>query len=145
MHKMLVVVDGLSAARTRDAVNRAIGLYQQEPAEVHLLSVQPRVSGDVAMFFGAHELHDLQHGAGMDDLAPARALLDLAGVPYQTTVHVGRSAQTIARTARELHCDRIVMGQDGNDHGLARTLFGSVAAQVRQLLVGTGDYQVLGS
>ena len=87
----------------------------------------------------------LQHGAGMDDLAPARALLDLAGVPYQTSVHVGRSAQTIARIARELHCDRIVMGQDGSDHGLARTLFGSVAAQVRQLLVGTGDCQVLGS
>ena len=145
MRKMLVVVDGLSAARTRDAVNQAIGLYQQEPAELHLLSVQPRVSGDVAMFFSSGELHDLQHGAGMDDLAPARALLDLAGVPYQASVRVGRSAQTIAQAARDLHCDRIVIGQDKNQHGLARTLFGSVAAQVRQLLVGAGDYQVLGS
>ncbi len=144
MRKILVVVDGLSAAHTRDAVNQAISLYQQEAAEVHLLSVQPRVSGDVAMFFGSGELHDLQYVAGAEDLAPAQAQFDLAGVPYQTSVVVGRGAQSIAQRARELQCDRIVMGREGRE-SFAGRVFGSVAAQVRQLLGSGGEFQVVGS
>ncbi len=146
MRKMLVVADGLSSSRTRDAANQAINLYQQEPVEIHLLSVQPRVSGDVAMFFPHGELHDLQHDAGIDDLAPARNLLDLAGVPYQTVVRVGRSAETIAHFAHELQCDRVVMGQQGEHESFTSRVFGSVAEQVRQLLgVGGDKCQVLGS
>lgn len=146
MRKLLVVTDGLSPSRTRDAAKQAISLYQQEPVEIHLLSVQPRVSGDVSMFFAHGDLHDLQHDAGIEDLTPARNLLDLAGVPYQPVVRVGRSAETIARYAHELQCDRIVMGQQGANESFTSRVFGSVTEQVRQLLgVGGDNYQVLGS
>jgi len=98
------------------------------------------------MVFGNGELHHLQLDAGMDDLAPARSLLDLAGVPYQPVVRVGRSAETIAQFAHELRCDRIVMGQQGAGESFTSRVFGSVAAQVRQLLgVGGDNCQVLGS
>lgn len=146
MRKMIVVADGLSASRTRDAAAKAIELYRQEPVEIHLLSVQPRVSGDVSMFFGHGELHDLQHDAGMEDTAPARSLFDQATVPYQTVVRVGRSAETIAHYAHEQHCDRIVMGRQGDHESLASRVFGNAAGQVRHILVADGDdCEVLGS
>ena len=44
----------------RAAVAEAIRIYSKEPVTVHLLSVQPAVSGHVAMFFGSGELHQLQ-------------------------------------------------------------------------------------
>ena len=59
-------------------------------------------------------------------------------------MRIGRSAETIARTARELGCDRIVMGPDGVAR-LADKVFGTLAQQVRHLLGATGDCQVIGS
>ena len=121
-----------------------VRIHAQEPVVGHLLSVQPPVSGHVAMFFGEGELHQLQHGAGAEDLAPAQILLQTAGVPFTRLVRVGRSAETIATTARELGCDRIVLGQDGQP-GFAGRMFGSLAQQVRQLVSVGGDCQVIGS
>lgn len=144
MRKLLISIDGRSAARTRSTVAEAITLYQQEPVAIHLLSVQPAVSGHVAMLFTGSELHDIQHAAGAEDLEPAQALLDIAGIPWQASVMVGRSAETIARSARELGCDRILMGRESGENFVGK-LLGSVAAQVRQLVGGTGDCQVLGS
>ena len=77
-------------------------------------------------------------------VAPAEALLATAGIPYTSSVLVGRKAETIARRARELGCDRIVMGQEAGV-GLAERIFGSLAGQVRQLVGGASDCQVLGS
>lgn len=143
MTKLLVPVDG-NPARMRSAVAEAIAICAREPARVHLLSVQPAVSSHVAMFFGNGELHQIQHEAGMEDLAPARALLDAAGVSYTFDVRVGRSAETIAGAARTLGCDRILMGQDG-EAGLAGKIFGSLAEQVRHMVSGGSDCQVIGS
>lgn len=143
MRKLLLLVDG-SPARMRAAVAEAIEICSREPVAVHLLSVQPLVSSHVAMFFGNGELHQIQHDAGMEDLAPAQALLDAAGVPYTASVIVGRSAETIARAARELGCDWIVMGRDA-DGSFAGKIFGSLAEQVRQIVSGASDCQVIGS
>jgi nucleotide-binding universal stress UspA family protein len=145
MRKILVAVDGADAARTQAAVAEAVRIYAQAPVDVHLLSVQPPVSGHVAMFFDNRELHELQQAAGAEDLARAEALLRASNVPCSSSsVRVGRCAETIARTARELGCDRIVLGREGVGAGLASKLFGSMAQQVRQVL-GGGDCQVIGA
>ena len=145
MRNVLIPVDAGNRARTMAAVGEVVRIYGQEPVGVHLLSVQPAVSGHVAMFFGEGELHQLQHGAGAEDLAPAQTLLKTSGVPFSSVVRVGRSAETIASTARELGCDRIVLGPEG-DAGFGSKIFGSLAQQVRQLVgAGSGDCQVIGS
>ena len=144
MRKILIPVDAGNPARSRAAVAEAISIYSKDPVAVHLLSVQAAVSSHVAMFFGSGELHQLQCAAGAEELESAQAQLTAAGVPYTSSVRIGRSAETIARTARELGCDRILMGQVGAG-SLAARMFGSLPQQVRQIVSGSGDCQVIGS
>lgn len=144
MKNILIPIDAGNRAKTMSAVAEVVRIHGQEPVAVHLLSVQPAVSGHVAMFFGEGELHQLQHTAGAEDLAPAQILLKTAGVPFASIVRVGRSAETIAKTARELGCDRIVLGQDSHA-SFAGKVFGSLAQQVRQIVSPSGDCQVIGS
>lgn len=142
MQQILVPVDPANEERTRSAVAEVVRMYRQEPIAIRLVRVQPRVTSHVAMFFGHRELQQLQQQAGAEDLQFAQGLLDAAGVPYTSTVLVGRSAETIAHAAREFGCDRIVFGSE--QAGLAGRVFGSLAQQVRHLL-GPGDAQVIGS
>jgi nucleotide-binding universal stress UspA family protein len=143
MAQLLVAVDPHSPARTRSAVEEAVRIHREERAAIRLVRVQPRLSGHVAMFFGTHELQALQQEAGNDDLAYAQSLLDAAGVPYVSSVLVGRSAETIARAAREFGCERILFGHEPPD--LAGRMFGSLAEQVRHLLGPGQDCRVIGS
>jgi nucleotide-binding universal stress UspA family protein len=133
--KVLVPVQADSPAKTRSAIHGAIRLFHQERGglHVHLLSVQPKVSGHVAMYFGRHELAAIQEKAGRDELAVARSLLDDAQVPYTASVRVGRRAETIAEAAHEFRCHRVLLGDEA-EPGLAGAVFGSLAAQVRELL-----------
>ena len=144
MTKVLVPVDAGNPQRLRAAVAEAIRIHQQERAAVHLLSVQPRVNGHVAMFFGSQELSQLQQEAGLEELAPARSQLEAAGVPFTDSIKVGRSAETIAATARELACDRVVFGE-AQVPGIAEKLFGSLGSQVRHLLGATAGCKVIGA
>jgi len=142
MRNLLVPIDPTHPERTRSAVAEAVRIYREDPVEIRLLRVQPRLDGHVALCFGAAELAQLQQAAGEADLALARSLLQEAGVPHTATVRVGRSAETIARTARDFGCNRIVFGQEVP--GFGSRVFGSLAQQVRHLL-GGGEFQVLGS
>jgi nucleotide-binding universal stress UspA family protein len=142
MRNLLIHVNADNQAAMKSAVAQAIALYRQEPVAIHLLNVQPQLSGHVAMCFDSRELSGIQHQAGTEDLAGARALLDAAAVPYTALVVVGRRAETIARIARELACDRILMGNEGHA-GFAGRVFGSLAGQVRQIVGGAGDCQVI--
>ena len=76
------------------------------------MRVQPKLSGHVAMFFGTRELQTIPRKAP-SNWKFAQGLLDSAGVPYTSTVLIGRSAETIAQAAREFGCDRILFGQEG--------------------------------
>ena len=143
MRNILVPIDPTQPARTRSAIDEVVRMALEEPVTVRLLRVQPRVSGHVAMFFDAGELHGLQLSAGAEELQYAQNLLEAAGVPYTSTVLVGRSAETIVVAARDYGCDRIVFGRD--EPSLAGRIFGSLAQQVRQLLGASGDLQVIGS
>lgn len=143
MTQVLIPVDPAHPERTRSAVEQAVRLAKEEPVNVRLLRVRPRLSGHVAMFFDPQELHALQCDAGAEDLAPAERLLAVAGVPCTSIVRIGRSAETIVATAREMRCDRIVFGDE--PPSLASRVFGSVAQQVRQMLGAGGETTVLGS
>lgn len=143
MLHLLIPIDAGHAERTASAVAQAVKLYRTEAATVHLLRVRPPVSGHVAMMFKPGELHELQLDWGQEELAPAKGMLDAAGVPYDCTVRIGRSAPTIAAVARELGCDHIHFGEEPT--GMAERLFGTLAEQVRHLLNTKGDPVVTGS
>ena len=143
MRQLLVAVDPQSPARTRSAVETAVRIWREEFVAIRLVRVQPRLTGHVAMFFGARELQKLQVEEGAEDLQYAESLLTKAGVPYTSTVLIGRSAETIAQAAREFGCDRILFGEEGPS--LAGKVFGSLAEHVRHLLGPGNAYQVIGS
>jgi nucleotide-binding universal stress UspA family protein len=143
MRQLLVPIDPQDAAQTRSAVEQVVRIHGEETVRIRLLRVQPRLSGHVAMFFGTRELQTLQIEDGMQDMALAQRLLDTAGVPYLSTVLVGRSAETIAQAALDFGCDRIIFGEASPS--LAGRVFGSVAQQVRHLLDGSGVFKVIGS
>lgn len=144
MSALLVPVDPGFPRHTQQALDRAIDLCRTGGHQVHLLSVQPPVSSHVGMFFADTELRGLHNDCGAEELAPACDRLSRAGIACDSHVRVGRRAETIARVARELDCDAVVMGTD-EPEGLARRLFGSVAHQVRHLLGSAGRIQVLGT
>lgn len=143
MRQVLIAVDPHSPARTRSAVEEAVRIHREEFVGIRLVRVQPRLSGHVAMFFGTRELQKMQLEQGAEELQYAQSLLDVAGVPYTSTVLIGRSAETIAQAAREFGCDRILFGTE--EPGLAGRMFGSLAEQVRHLLGSNKAYQVIGS
>ncbi len=144
MKTLLIPVSPDDALRVRTAVTDALRAHAREEVRVHLLSVQPRVSGHVAMYFGKGELLALQEKAGHEDMRQAAAWLDEAGVPFTTRVRVGRTAQTIAEAARDLRCDRILFGAP-QEPARTEPLFGSLAQQVRHLLAGWPACEVVGS
>ncbi len=143
MKSILVPIDPAQPARTRAAIEQVVRLWREAPATVRLLRVQPKVSGHVAMFFPSGELSELQLSAGAEDLQFAQGLLDAAGVPYTSTVVVGRSASTIVDVAREQGCDCIVFGPE--QPSFAGRVFGSLSEQVRQMLGPRAEAQVIGS
>lgn len=141
MRKMLVPISA-NSARTQATLDEVISLYRDEPALIHLLNVQIPVSRHVSDFFKSGELHAIHLEAGMEEMAPAKAALDAAGVPYKAHIRVGRSAETIVQTAQELSCDRIVMGRPAQSN-FAEKMFGTLENQVRHLLGVTGNCQVI--
>lgn len=144
MAKVLIPMQPDQPAKARAAVEAAIRLFHQENVAVHLLSVQARVNGHVASYFGADELHHLQQKMGREDLASARAALDAARVPYTTSIAVGRRADTIALTAREYGCRRVLLGAPP-ESDVVGTMFGSLADQLRHMIRGSGGFEVIGS
>jgi nucleotide-binding universal stress UspA family protein len=131
------------AAQVRAALESAIEIYRRDGARIHLLNVQPPVSGYAARFFDTEELARLQEGVAREELAPACATLDAAGVPYWTHVEVGRSAETIVKFARLFYCDRILMGPT-EETDYAEKLFGTLDSQVRHLMSLDGSGRVIG-
>jgi nucleotide-binding universal stress UspA family protein len=130
-------------AQVRAALESAIGIYRQESARIHLLNVQPPLSRYAARFFDGEELARLQEDVAREELAPACATLDAAGIPYWTHVEVGRSAETIVKFARLFYCDRILMGIPA-EPGYAEKLFGTLDSQVRHLMSLDSSGRVIG-
>ena len=128
LQRLLLAVDGSEGAA--QAVRRLIVLRQElrNPAaiDVHLINVQRSVSGDVARFVSTDALEDYHHERSEKALAPARALLQAAGLPYKEHKRVGDPGPNIAEVAQAQGCDLIVMGARGLGSHTAG-LLGSVA------------------
>jgi nucleotide-binding universal stress UspA family protein len=127
--KVLLTFDGSSFSDR--AVDYVIQRAENDgPLELHLLNVQfPIDSGHARMFATEEEIEEYHRDEGLKVLAPARARLDAAQVPYTYHVLVGHVAPTIARFAKEQRFDKVVMGTHGRS-GVTELLLGSVAQNV---------------
>ncbi|MFM8443594.1 MAG: universal stress protein [Methylococcus sp.] len=132
MLKLLVPVDGSQNS------TRLIGFLIQwlnrlaEPADIHLLNVQPSLHGDVGMFLSHEQIRDYHHDEGIKALKSAREQLEAASVDYTFHIGVGDPAEMIVQFARDHQCDQIVMGTRGLGK-FSILLLGSVASKVIQL------------
>jgi len=131
MLKILVPVDG--SRNAQHAVRHVIAEHRRHPGfEVHLLNVQTPFSRHVAQFVARSD-RDAHHKAQAEEaLAPLRAMLEAASVPFAEHVRVGRRAETIAEEARRLKCDHIVLAT-ARKNSLTRMVESSVTNRVLDL------------
>ena len=132
MLKALVPVDG--SPNSLDAVAHVIKLVRdREPLELHLLNVQPGLTGDITTFVPRRVVTDFHREEGEKALAGARELLDRAAIAYTPHIAVGHPPAAIAHCARKLGCDKVIMGTHG--YGTVRQLIlGSVSHEAIHLL-----------
>jgi nucleotide-binding universal stress UspA family protein len=130
--RLLLPLDG-SAASTR-AVAHVAGKARRVPGEyeIHLVNVQPPLPSGIASFVSRDQVAGFQHDESLKALAPGRAMLDEAKVPYAWHAEVGPLAATIVALAEKLGCDEIVMGTRGHS-ALTDFLIGSTVTRVVHL------------
>jgi nucleotide-binding universal stress UspA family protein len=111
----LIAVDGSesSLAAVRKAIDMRWLLNPDVETQVDLINVQRGVSGDVASFVSRDALQDYHRDRSEKALAPARALLEAAGLPFTTHQFVGQPGRVIAQFAAEQKNDQIIMGTRG--------------------------------
>jgi nucleotide-binding universal stress UspA family protein len=130
--KILLPADGSKSAS--HAALHVAGIATMVPnLEVHLLNVQP--PGDdwmVRRMLKPDELVAMEKEWGEAAFGPVRDILKAAGVSCIEHIEQGETADTIARVARELGCDQIIMGSHGRT-ALGGFLLGSVVAKVLHL------------
>jgi nucleotide-binding universal stress UspA family protein len=133
--KILLAVDGSeTAGRAAQKLVDSAGWFK-EPLEVELVTVHlplPHVGG----FAGAVVSHDMVEKyyseEGGKALAPARKLLDAAGVRYVPHILIGEIAQSIVGHAEKTGCKMIYMGTRGMT-AMGNLVVGSVATKVLHL------------
>jgi nucleotide-binding universal stress UspA family protein len=112
--KILIAVDGSAGAL--QAVQHGLSLVQGGlRTEFVLVNVQePASLYEMAVAHDADQLKTLRTTAGADLLAPAEALLDAAGVGYESEVAGGSDlANLIAELAENYGCSAILVGARG--------------------------------
>ena len=127
--KILLAVDG--SDHSERVARHVVRLVQGcADYQVILLNVQAPVDApELLSHMPIAEVEAMQETRGGDALAPARALLDAAGVAYEPQVALGPVAETIAQIANEHQSDAIVIGLRGTNK-LVTALMGSVARHV---------------
>ncbi len=128
MKRVLVPIDGSECSLR--AIYYLIGARAGERGTaLHLLNVQPAMTGDVRQFVAGSDISEYQSAQSDDALRPARDLLNGAGIAYESHVEVGHAAECIVRCAESLGCDHIVMGTHGRS-ALVDLLAGSTTLRV---------------
>jgi nucleotide-binding universal stress UspA family protein len=129
MLKALVPIDGSSNSLC--AVRHVIKLVQdREPLEIHLLNVQPPFHGDVTSFVAKEDVQGFHLDEAHTALKRACELLNDAALHYTKHVYIGHAAEVIAEVAKELGCDKVIMGTHG---------YGTV----KQLLMGSISHKAI--
>ncbi|HZS66903.1 MAG TPA: universal stress protein [Burkholderiales bacterium] len=130
MHRVLIAVDGSKPAEraVRHVIGTAAAGMKQQ---VLLLNVQlewaPARSKEEK-----DEGRRLHAEAADQATRRARALLEAAGLPYESAMRVGDEAGEIAALARARKCSQIVMGMRGRG-AIARVVLGSVSLKTLRL------------
>ncbi len=129
MFKILIAVDGSDLSL--DGVHHALGLVRQGlKASVVLANVQePATLYEMVTARDADLIAAASLEAGEHLMAPARALLDAAGVSYETDIGVGDVAHTLVDMIERSGCDLVVIGARGQG-AISSALLGSVSQEV---------------
>ena len=132
MLKILALVDGSESSGRAVRYVIEMSAACKEAPDIHLLNVQaPVTPGNVARQVRRSDLDGYYHDEGMTALAPARKLLDEAGVRYAFHIGVGEIGETVAKYVQELSAQQIAMGTRGLGP-VAGMLLGSVTTDVVQ-------------
>jgi nucleotide-binding universal stress UspA family protein len=92
----------------------------------------PVVSGDVRMFIKQQDINDYYRDKAEEVLAPARRMLEAAGLPYAAHIGIGQPAETIVAHQVDKLCELIIMGSRGLG-AVSGLVMGSVATKVVHL------------
>ena len=125
--KILLPVDGSPAALA--AVGHALRLAREGlQAEFVLANVQePASLYEMVVAHDAEVIEQVRSEAGADLLRPAEALLEAAGLSYESEVAGGQPATVLVDLLENYGCDAVVMGARGVGSGT-----GSVALAMLQ-------------
>jgi nucleotide-binding universal stress UspA family protein len=119
---------GHSVAALRQLVLR-LAWFAQSP-QIAVINVHPHLPYARAVAWAgkdaARRYYDEESAAA---LAPATALLDEQGIPYERVQRIGEPAHEIVRFATEWNADLIAMGRYGHS-AVATLLMGSVTQKV---------------
>ena len=133
--KILLAVDG-SECSVRATRRLAAGIgHFIEPPGIDLLVVHlpvPHVP-NMELVVGKDALERYYAEECESMMAPARQVLDSAGIKYATKTRVGQIAESIVAEAGDVGCDYLYMGTHGRT-ALANIVLGSVTMRVLHLI-----------
>jgi nucleotide-binding universal stress UspA family protein len=127
--KILLAADG--SKYTRQAVQYFIDNFNPlvRGSELHLVNVHTPLPPHAASALGKTVVQDYYREECDKALAPAKRMLDKAGVPHSELRFVGDPGEELAQVANKGKYDLVIMGSHG--HGAFATLvLGSVASKV---------------
>ncbi|WP_404300713.1 universal stress protein [Alicycliphilus denitrificans] len=132
MFRIMIAVDGSELAL--DAVRHGIALVRRGGLQATLVlgHVQEEASLIELATRGADMVAAASVEAGQDLLAPAVALVDAAGVPYETEIGLGSVAATLVDMVERCGCDALIVGARGMG-GLRGAWLGSVSQDLVRL------------
>ncbi len=127
--KILLPFDG--SAMALEAVRFAIRLAGEGlDTSVVLANVQePATLYELMVAHDPQVIEQVSAAAGKNTLLPAQALLEAAGIAFETEVGSGDPAHTLVDILENYGCDLVVMGASGNSI-LRSALLGSVSNEL---------------
>jgi nucleotide-binding universal stress UspA family protein len=128
MRRVLLPVDGSETALRAARYLVARAAEAREPMEVVMLNIQPHGRRGAKPSDGQSAEEALRED-GRKALAPARKLLEEAGVKHQHHVELGEPVELIHHYAQIYHCDEIVMGTRGTT-SILNLVLGSTTTKV---------------
>ena len=114
-------------------VNYLQKIHQRDWIRVHLLSVQPRYSSLVRLFFSMRDLEIFSIEDAACAIAPLKEALDRANIPYNCHIRTGDKATEIVKLAKEVYSPQIVLGPTSGNW-ILDMIFGTLAARLETLI-----------